>query len=392
MPDRQDRAWLLPLMLWLGSFRPAPTGVSSRERLRGATGALVGILLTGAVSTWAVGKGHGAALPLLIAPMGASAVLLFAVPASPLAQPWSIIGGNLVASTVGVTVAMLVHPPLLAASLGIGIAVAIMSALRCIHPPSGAVVLTAVLGGPAVTKLAYGFVTVPVLLNSVLLLLVALCFNNATRKRYPHPLIETAADRAGMRRLGFAPEDLDAVLARYDQVLEIARPDLDVLLEAAERHSFARRFGAVTCAEIMSRDVVSVEWGTPLAEAWTLLRSRRLRAMPVTDKGQRVLGVVHDLDFLADLGLHRYRTLAARFRRLLHPLDGDFPGTPEVVGQIMRKDVPVVRDDANIADLVPLLAGGDLRHVPIVNAGRRVVGIVAPSDLIAALYRSLLAS
>jgi CBS domain-containing membrane protein len=49
--------------------------------------------------------------PWFVAPMGASAVLLFAVPASPLAQPWSIIGGNLVAATVGVACARWIPEP-----------------------------------------------------------------------------------------------------------------------------------------------------------------------------------------------------------------------------------------------------------------------------------------
>src|SRR5258706_10586585 len=88
-------------------------------------------------------------IPLLVAPMGASAVLLFAVPASPLAQPWSIIGGNLVSATVGVACAALIGNPVHAAALAVAVAVGAMFALRCIHPPSGAVALTAGLGGPA---------------------------------------------------------------------------------------------------------------------------------------------------------------------------------------------------------------------------------------------------
>ena len=87
---------------FLSRFLPELTPVSKRERLRSAAGALVGILATGLVCRASVPT---EALPILIAPMGASAVLLFAVPASPLAQPWSILGGNVVAALVGVTAA-----------------------------------------------------------------------------------------------------------------------------------------------------------------------------------------------------------------------------------------------------------------------------------------------
>jgi CBS-domain-containing membrane protein len=76
----------------LGQFIPGPGPIGSVERVRACAGALLGVLITGFVSRLAFGGGGD--LPLLIAPMGASAVLLFVLPASPLAQPWSILGGT----------------------------------------------------------------------------------------------------------------------------------------------------------------------------------------------------------------------------------------------------------------------------------------------------------
>ena len=378
---------------WLDSFRPAAPTVSWAEQARGALGALVGILLTGLVSTWFVGAAP--ALPFIIAPMGASAVLMFAVPSSPLAQPWSIIGGNLVASLVGVSAARMVPDPTLAASGAIGIAIGIMFFLRCVHPPSGAVALTAVLGGSAVAKLGYGFVLAPVLLNSVLITLVAIAFNNATRRRYPHAQRSAVGphgtrDKTPTLRLGFAPEDLDKVLKRYDQVLDIARSDMDALLQAAEMQSFRRRFGSITCADIMSRDVISVEWGTPLADAWDLMRRRKLRSLPVVDKIGRVLGLVEDMDFLKEFDVHAYASIRPRFRRLMYPVASDFPGTPEVAGQIMAKDVKTVTSMTNVVDVVLLLADSGRRHVPVVDESKLLVGIISQSDLIGALYQTSL--
>ncbi len=101
--------------------------------------------------------GNGPHVPLLVAPMGASAVLLFAVPASPLAQPWSIIGGNTISALIGVIVAHFVHEPALATGIAVALAIAAMSFTRCLHPPGGAAALTAVLGGPAVTAPASCF-------------------------------------------------------------------------------------------------------------------------------------------------------------------------------------------------------------------------------------------
>ena len=68
------------------------------------------------------------------------------LPASPLAQPWSVIGGNVISGLVGVAcVRWLGHalPLPLLAGLACGASIAVMFALRCLHPPGGAVALTA---------------------------------------------------------------------------------------------------------------------------------------------------------------------------------------------------------------------------------------------------------
>lgn len=151
--------------------------------LRATTGALIGILITGYVTGLALGMGMG--FPLLVAPMGASAVLLFAAPASPLAQPWSILGGNTIAALMGISIYILVPDPLLAAGIAVAISIGAMSLWGCLHPPSGAVALTAVLGGSEVHAMGYKFAIWPVGVNSILLLVVALLFNNLTGVRYP---------------------------------------------------------------------------------------------------------------------------------------------------------------------------------------------------------------
>src|ERR1019366_10624709 len=119
--------------------------------------------------------------------------LLFAVPSSPLAQPWSIVGGNMVSAAIGVACAAHIDDLALACGLAASLAIGAMFALRCLHPPSGAVALTAVLGGPAVTSLGYRFVLWPVAVDSLFLLLTALVFNVAVRRRYPHRALAHAA-------------------------------------------------------------------------------------------------------------------------------------------------------------------------------------------------------
>src|SRR5690349_12964842 len=102
---------------WWHNLLPPTASVSQRERLRAGAGALLGIALTGGVSAWLVDSPVMALW--LMAPMGASAVLLFGVPASPLAQPWSILGGNVLAALIGVACAKLIALPVAAAAAAI---------------------------------------------------------------------------------------------------------------------------------------------------------------------------------------------------------------------------------------------------------------------------------
>jgi len=248
---------------WLRSFVPQPNTVPRTERMRAVAGALVGLVVTAILSEM-LAHGGGTGALMLVAPMGASAVLLFCVPASPLAQPWSVIGGNTISALVGVVCAQAVPNPMLAAPLAGGCAIFVMFLLRCLHPPSGAVALTAVLGGPAIHAAGFTFALLPVCLNSSLIVLAALVFNNLTGRRYPHtqqsPLrnVHATQDPVPTARLGFTAQDLDAALARYGQVLDVSRDDLEQILLETEAQAYARRFGVITCGDIMSRDAVTV--------------------------------------------------------------------------------------------------------------------------------------
>ena len=368
---------------------PALAPVSRLERLRSTTGALVGILLTGFVSTIALGSG---AHPLLIAPMGASAVLLFAAPASPLAQPWSVLGGNTVAAAIGVTCALTIGDPIIAAAIAVSLAIAAMMVLGCLHPPSGAVALTAVLGGQATQDAGYWFVLTPVGINSLLILVVALIFNNATGRRYPH-LAPAApanphhtADPVPTRRLGVVPDDLQAVLAQYDEVVNISPDVLDEFLHQAQVRAYNRRSGEITCGEVMSRDVATVSPQTPLRAAWKLLLDHHIKALPVVTEAQGLVGIVTQTDLMNAM-LNANGEMRFGFGNKVRLVLGGRPAKPRTVADIMTRDVHTALPDTMIAKLVPPMADMGLHHMPVVDEANRVVGIVTQSDLIAALFQ-----
>ncbi len=148
--------------------------------LSGGLAGMLGVLL---ISEAQLGLAGSAGL---VASMGASAVLLFAVPHGPLSQPWPVFGGHLVSAIVGVASAQMIAQPLLASGLAVALAIGAMAYLRCIHPPGGATALTAVAGGDAVHSLGYHYVVTPVMLNAITILLVAVLFNYLFPwRRYP---------------------------------------------------------------------------------------------------------------------------------------------------------------------------------------------------------------
>ena len=372
---------------------PAANTAGTLEQLRASAGALLALAFTGCLCVHLLGP-DGA---WLIAPMGASAVLLFCLPASPLAQPWAVIGGNVVSALAGVACARLVPDPVLAAPLAGGVGIAAMFALRCLHPPGGAVALTAVLAGPAVHAAGFGFALMPVALNSALMVGAALVYNKLSGRRYPHaqrsPLHNPhlTADPVPTARLGFQREDLDAVLRRYNQVLDVSRDDLEDIILATEAHAYGRRFGVITCGAVMSKDGVTAEYGTPLGDAWRSLRHHRLHALPVLNPGRRVIGMLTHSDFLRHSGLDELRTVGERVRALIRPSGLTHGDKPEVVGQIMTAPVLTARTDTPIVELVALMANSGLHHIPVLDGEQRFAGIVSQSDLLAALVQSHLA-
>src|SRR6187402_1820068 len=145
---------------WLGRFKPLRPTLPIGERICACVGGLFGLLVT--ALTLRVCLGSFEHVPLLIAPIGASTVLVFGVPASPLAQPWSVVVGNVLAALIGVTAARFIAEPYVAGAVAVAATIAVTSLLGCLHPPAGAVALTAVIGGPAIAAAGYGFALVPV--------------------------------------------------------------------------------------------------------------------------------------------------------------------------------------------------------------------------------------
>jgi CBS domain-containing membrane protein len=374
---------------WL-RLKPDPTGVAAAEQFRSAAGGIIAVFFTAWISWQILGSP-----PFVIASVGASAVILFVLPHSPFAQPWAVVGGYLVSAAAGVFAAKVLPAPEYmphALALAIGLTIFGQLALRCLHPPGGAVALFAVLGGETVRALGWQLLWTPILLNALLLVGMALLINNfLPGRRYPRPLLEEEpAAEAGQRdaapldRTGLRRQDLHAALRSYGHFVDVGDEELDEIVALAERHAFRRSFGELTCGDIMSRALVTVRHDATLLEAWRRLRRHRLAMLLVVDSLDRLEGLVALEDFVraarastpSPRGLRQslYRLLRLNFAR------------DATVGSIMRRDVLTVTAADHVANLVEPMARG-IHQAAVVDGERRLVGLVTQSDLVAALYR-----
>ncbi|MGN6596173.1 HPP family protein [Sphingopyxis terrae] len=221
---------------WL-RFHPLLAGARPIERLVACLTAVAAIAVVATTSRALLGS----LTPMwLVAPIGASAVLVFAVPASPLAQPWPVIGGNILSALIGVAAAKAVSLHELSAALAVGLAIAAMSIARCLHPPGGAAALTAVIGGPAVHALGWSFPFLAVGLNSMLLVAAGIAFHYFSGHSYPHRAVLASGDLRSVDRDFLDADDIEAVLTEIGESFDISVEDLASIVRAVERRAEMR--------------------------------------------------------------------------------------------------------------------------------------------------------
>jgi CBS domain-containing membrane protein len=216
-------------------FRLRMAGATLSGRILSSLGAFAGILFAAIVTYFVnheIGFSH-----MLIAPIGASAVLAFAVPSSPLAQPWSVVGGNCVSALIAVLIAHFVESTGVAGAVAVACAILTMTVTRSLHPPGGACALVMVLAYhhdqgslmPLFISLA---------LNSLALVIAAKAFHSLTGHTYPHRTLEVPPQ--GQDNELLHPDDIRAALADLGEVFDVTSRDLDAIFARAQKHRAKR--------------------------------------------------------------------------------------------------------------------------------------------------------
>ena len=142
-----------------------------------------------------------------------------------------------------------------------------------------------------------------------------------------------------------------------------------------------RQVHKVLVRDIMSKELLTLEPEDNAKRAWRMLQENRVKTLPVVRNGE-VVGIIALVDFLKHLGLAWHTLPEDLTHRANIVMDQD-------VNTLMSKPARTVAADMPLSDLVPLLSDTGLRHLPVVNAGGKLVGIVTQSDLIAGLTHLL---
>lgn len=274
----------------LRSFIPHSSNTHPAEWWRAAIGACLGIF----VSAVFCRELYGIDITLhLLGPVGASAVLLFAVSTGALAQPWSILGSYLIAALVALLSIRLLGNTINAASLAVCSSILLMCVFRCLHPPAAAVAICIVTSKTDLSPMGL-HVLGPVMLNAVCLLAGALIYNNLTRVRYPKAQARElpVPEQVPLNSDGFNAEDLDKALEEMGEFVDVSREDLEEILHKTEAHALRRNRSDIDAARIVSRGTQSLSLEHSMAEAMKMLARNDSRYLPVLDEDKKVVGII----------------------------------------------------------------------------------------------------
>ena len=177
---------------------------------------------------------------VMLGSIAASAVLLFAAPHSPMAQPWRLVGGHLISALAGWLCSQFISDPLLAAGCAVGLAIFLMHYLNCLHPPGASTALTLVLFSAQFHPMGLPWVVCIVLANIGISLVLALLINNLLPGRQypmrhtPQPILQTDTLP---KHVQLERADIAWALTQMDGVIDVSEEDLVEIYEVAVQHA-----------------------------------------------------------------------------------------------------------------------------------------------------------
>lgn len=333
-------------------------------------------------------------LPILVASMGASAVILFIIPSSPLAQPWPFAGGHLVSGLTGVLIHHYQTNLQIAAALAVGFAVLLMLLLRCLHPPGAATALAPLLSKSQNSVIDFEYLWLPLGINILVMLGLALIINRFILKHnYPLPIpaqpLKNKPTNLANDLIDIDEAEIEEIIAELDTVVDVSSYELRKIMMHLQLAIFEKNIGKLSCGDIMAKEIITVEYGTEVETAWNLMRANQLTALPVLDRAKRVIGILTRQDFLKNINLTSYAKVEKNWLTFIKPSTETKTNKPEYIGHIMSKNVKLLSSDAEIAELLPLMLEEHHHQIPIIDNQGRFCGMVFENQVMKAMFNQL---
>lgn len=314
---------------------------------------LISLQITGS----AVG---GDAAPVMLASMGAAAVLMFAAPGSPMAKPWAFAMGNLSSAIVGVTIYQILGDSIITGPVAVAVAIGLMHVLRCQHPPGGATALVAVIGGDQIHALGYSYVLMPVAINVAAFMLAVILHRRllaylAERRESGHRLnrIWAVDEKQKLQTESelFQLEDIKQALKKLPTYIDASPKQLHHIFQMSLQQAQYRKLQHQRCGECLSAQDATTDYGTSLLQAWKAMCEKGYDYLVVVNKAGKVEGQITAAAIIAMIDQYgsdkKYAKpinietltpsqLDVLLKKVISPSGRLHSDRPEVVGQLMQ--------------------------------------------------------
>lgn len=362
-------------MGFLAHIFPKQPPVSLHEKLIAGCLAFMSIVVL-----WSLKETYPAPFSnILLASMGATAVLLFATLHSTLVQPYAILGGHVVSALIGIAAQRFVPAPY-AAAVAVGLAITLMHLFHCLHPPGGATALYAVTGGPEIWDLGYGYVLTPVAVNAGLMLLMGLILNNLRAPGKLYPVIPSPADSTapGVTKdtHRVTPDDIKEAVTESATYIDVTEEDLLTLYQAAESNLFNRLLSSRSVESLNYGQTSTLRKNAPLADVLKALAISETGCVIILTPDRQVEGIITGVDISRALSHHALPNG--------NPISWDGSTTSSVAvtaEDLMTSPVQTISKKDRMDAAATLLKSGDIHHVPVVDERQLFLGVITHTDI-----------
>ena len=180
-------------------------------------------------------------------------------------------------------------------------------------------------------------------------------------------------------------EDILEAMRAIPGSLDITPGDFKEVYRLAFQHALERLSRAVTAAEIMTTDVVTVTPDTPVAEVAAAMGRRGVSGVPVVDAGQKVVGVISEKDFLTRMGVQDPKNFMSLVANCLMTKGCvALPIECALAGDLMNSPAVTVAPDTPVKDIATLLTRSGINRVAVTDPGGRLLGLVSRGDIVKA--------